>query len=149
MDTQRAVVNQMIGAFGHGPDALAVAMGLSPAGLNNRRYCIKGQQLSEDELLAMQALSGTRLYAEYIAARSGGVFVALPDAGDVDNDELLEKQQRLVEELGDLTRLLRESIRNDGAIDADERHRLQCEARKLYQLAHELVSVAVQVYGKE
>lgn len=149
METQRAVVNQMISAFGHGPDALAVAMGLSPAGLNNRRFCIKGQQLHEDELLTMQALSGSTLYAEYIAARSGGVFVALPDCGDVDNDELLEKQQRLVEELGDMTRLLRESIRNDGAIDVDEKRCLQAEARKLYQLAHELVAVAVKVYGKD
>lgn len=94
METQRAVVNQMIEAFGHGPDAL-------------------------------------------------------PDCGDVDNDELLEKQQRLVEELGDMTRLLRESIRNDGAIDAAERAGLQTEARKLYQLAHELVSVAVRVYGRD
>jgi hypothetical protein len=149
METQRAVVNQMIEAFGHGPDALAVAMGLTPAGLNNRRFCIKGQHLREDELLTMQQISGTTLYAAYIAARSGGVFVALPDCGDVDNDELLEKQQRLVEELGDMTRLLRESIRNDGAIDADERAGLQDEVRKLYQLAHELVSVAVRVYGRD
>lgn len=148
MNTQRSVVNQMVQQFGHGPDALAAAMGLSPAGLHNRRFGIKGQQLNEDELLAIQALSQTTLYAEYIAARSGGVFVALPDCGDVDNDELLEKQQRLVEELGEMTRLLRESIRNDGAIDADETRCLQGEARKLYQLAHELVSVAVQVYGK-
>lgn len=147
MDTQRAVVNQMIGAFGHGPDALAVAMGLSPAGLNNRRYCIKGQQLSEDELLAMQALSGTRLYAEYIAARSGGVFVPLPDAGEVDNDELLNRQLELAEEVGALARLMKDSIR-DGSINAGERSALYEEASKLFRMAHELVGVAVLVYGE-
>lgn len=147
MDTQRAVVNQMIGAFGHGPDALAVAMGLSPAGLNNRRYCIKGQQLSEDELLAMQALSGTRLYAEYIAARSGGVFVPLPEAAEVDNDELLNRQLELAEEVGALARLLKDSIR-DGSISAGERSALHEEASKLFRMAHELVGVAVLVYGE-
>lgn len=147
MDTQRAVVNQMISAFGHGPDALAVAMGLSPAGLNNRRYCIKGQQLSEDELLAMQALSGTRLYAEYIAARSGGVFVPLPDAAEVDNDELLNRQLELAEEVGALARLMKDSIR-DGSINAGERSALYEEASKLFRMAHELVGVAVLVYGE-
>lgn len=147
MDTQRAVVNQMISAFGHGPDALAVAMGLSPAGLNNRRYCIKGQQLSEDELLAMQALSGTRLYAEYIAARSGGVFVPLPEAAEVDNDELLNRQLELAEEVGALARLMKDSIR-DGSINAGERSALYEEASKLFRMAHELVGVAVLVYGE-
>jgi hypothetical protein len=147
MDTQRAVVNQMIGAFGHGPDALAVAMGLSPVGLNNRRYCIKGQQLSEDELLAMQALSGTRLYAEYIAARSGGVFVPLPEAAEVDNDELLNRQLELAEEVGALARLMKDSIR-DGSINAGERSALYEEASKLFRMAHELVGVAVLVYGE-
>lgn len=147
MDTQRAVVNQMISAFGHGPDALAVAMGLSPAGLNNRRYCIKGQQLSEDELLAMQALSGTRLYAEYIAARSGGVFVPLPEAAEVDNDDLLNRQLELAEEVGALARLMKDSIR-DGSINAGERSALYEEASKLFRMAHELVGVAVLVYGE-
>lgn len=46
MSTQRTVVNQMVSQFGHGPDALAAAMGLSSAGLHNRRFGIKGQQLS-------------------------------------------------------------------------------------------------------
>lgn len=149
MNTQRAAVNQMVQAFGHGPDALATAMGLTPSGLHNRRFWIKGQQLNEDELLTLQALSGTTLYVEYIAARSGGVFVRLPDVSDIDNDELLEKQQRLVEELGVLTHQLRAAIRNDGAIDPEEHRGLLSEANALYRAAYELVAVAVKVYGRD
>lgn len=149
MNSLREVVTGMIDAFGHGRDAMAAALGMSPSQFHNRRFGLRGQRFDEDDYLAMQSLSGSTLYAEYIAARSGGVFVALPDCGDVDNDELLEKQQRLVEEMGDMPRLLRESIRNDGAIDVDEKRCLQTEAGKLYQLAHELVAVAVKVYGKD
>lgn len=147
MSTQRTVVNQMVSQFGHGPDALAAAMGLSSAGLHNRRFGIKGQQLSEDELLTMQALSRSTLYAEYIASRSGGVFVALPSTGEVDNEELFRRQLALAKEVGALAALMESSLQN-GSIDAGERNALYDEAGKLFRMAHELVGVAVMVYGE-
>lgn len=147
MDTQRAVVNKMVAAFGHGTDALAAAMGLTSAGLSNRRYGHKGQQLSEDELLGMQALSSTTLYAEYIASRSGGVFVALPSTSEVDNEELFRRQLALAKEVGALAALMESSLQN-GSIDAGERNALYDEAGKLFRMAHELVGVAVMVYGE-
>ncbi len=149
MNSLREVVTGMIEAFGHGRDAMAVALGMSPSQFHNRRFGLRGQRFDEDDYLAMQSLSKTTLYVEYLAARSGGVFVALPDCGDVDNDELLEKQQELVEELGVMTHKLRSAIRNDGAIDASEQRDLHAEVSELYRKAHELVAVAVKVYGKE
>lgn len=147
MDTQRAVVNQMVQAFGHDADTLAVAMGLTPSGLHNRRFGITGQRLNEDELLTMQAVSGTSLYAEYISRRSGGVFVRLPETSDVDNDELFKRQLALAKEVGELASLMERALDN-GSIDAGERRALYEEAGKLFRMAHELVGVAVLVYGE-
>lgn len=136
----------MVRRFGHGPDALAAAMGLTSSALHNRRFEIKNQQLNEEELLTMQALSHSTLYAEYIAQRSGGVFVALTDVGDVDNDELLARQLELAQEVGELAHLMKDAIA-DGEINSRERDALYAEAGKLFRQAHELVGVAVMVYG--
>lgn len=147
MSTQREVVNGMLKAFGHGTDAMAIAMGLNPTQFHNRRYGLRNQCFEEEHYLAMQSLSGSSLYAEHIARLSGGVFVPLPDVGNVDNDELLNRQLELAEEVGALAKLMKDSIR-DGSINAGERSALYDEASKLFRMAHELVGVAVLVYGE-
>lgn len=146
MASLRECLKQMIDAFGHGTEALAASMGLSASGFHNRRYEIKGQAFDVAELLVIQQKSGTAAFAEYVARESGGVFVALPDVADVDNDELLEKQQLLIEEVGTLAHKLRDAIRTDG-IDRAEQAELEEETRKLFRLSRELVSVAVMVHG--
>ena len=100
-----------------------------------------------DEFLAMQGIVGSTAFAEFVAQQSGGVFVPLPDVADVDNDELLTRQLELAEEVGTIARLMKESIR-DGSINAGERSALYDEASKLFRMAHELVGVAVLVYGE-
>ena len=147
MSTQREVVNGMLRRFGHGPDSLAAAMGMTPTQFHNRRYGLRNQCFEEEHYLAMQSLSGSSLYAEHIARLSGGVFVPLPEVVEVDNDELLTRQLELAEEVGALARLMKESIA-DGSINAMERAALYGEASKLFRMAHELVGVAVLVYGE-
>lgn len=147
MKTLRGVMSQMVAEFGPGKDALAAAMGMSAAQFHNRRYELRNQHFDVDEFLAMQGIVGSTAFAEFIAEQSGGAFVPLPDVADVDNDDLLNRQLELAEEVGALARLMKDSIR-DGSINAGERSALYDEANKLFRMAHELVGVAVLVYGE-
>lgn len=145
--TLRYAINQMVDAFGHGPDAFAAAMGMTPAQFHNMRYEIKNQGFDVPQLLAMQQMAGSVAFAEYVCSASGGVFVALPAAGDVDNDELFKRQLALAKEVGELAGLMERALEN-GSIDSAERQALYAEAGKLFRMAHELVGVAVLVYGE-
>ena len=94
-------------------------------------------------------LPGDLRILDALAQEQGCTVVAMPPVADVGNDELMFKQQELVEELGRLASKLRSSIQNDGHIDRGERADLYEEARTIYQKAHELVAVAVLVYGEK
>ncbi|OBU84523.1 hypothetical protein MY55_21465 [Chromobacterium subtsugae] len=104
--------------------AMAAALGFSKDGLENRVYERKGQAVSVHEAMQMQAFSGSSIFAEAVAADSGGVFVPLPDIDTVDDAEIQRVYMELVDEVGCLAREWREATR-DGEVDKRERQRLE------------------------
>lgn len=99
MDMRRAYL-EMIRAFPGGWDAMAAALGVTRAGLENRIYERKGQSLHVETARQMQAFSGCPAFAEAVAADAGGVFLPLPEAEEVGSDELLAMFNQLYAELG-------------------------------------------------
>ena len=102
-----------------------------------------------DEAGKIMTFTGDLRILDALAQEQGCTVVAMPPVADVGNDELMFKQQELVEELCRLASKLRSSIQDDGHIDRGERADLYEEARTIYQKAHELVAVAVLVYGEK
>ena len=88
-----------------GAEAMAAALGMSAASLQNRIYEVKGRVLHTEHALAMQTLSGRTDFAEAIARITGGMFVQLPSLEDeCDNLELLTKFTLILDQLGALAR---------------------------------------------
>lgn len=144
--SMRDTVTQMVKAMPGGQPAMAAALGMTDSAFHNRRYECRGQAFDLDQFLAMQSLCGQPLFAAAVAQVSGGVFVALPDAGELDNEELLVKQSQLIAEVGRLAADLSASI-SDGCLSAAEHDRLREDARSIYQAAIELVSLGQLIYG--
>lgn len=141
----RAAAQHMIKSFPGGWTAMAAAMGLSPAGLENRVYERKGQSLSVHESLQMQAFADTSHFAEAIAAASGGVFLKLPELGDIDNEELLAKFNRLYAELGRLSARFSEATA-DGVIDGRERAELKGIGDQVHKIIEELLFLTFRLF---
>ena len=110
----------MIKAFPGGWDAIAAALGMSRNGLENRVYERKGQGVTVDTALQLQAFSGTTLFAEAVAASSGGAFVKLPEDICDDNEALAKKFRDIYVRLGVFASHFEEATA-DEVIDPRER----------------------------
>lgn len=141
---------QMVRAFPGGVEAMAAAIGMpSGAALNNRIYELKGQRIHVDTALAMQAASGTTLFAEAVAQESGGTFVKLPDVDEeVDNEELLKKFTQIIDQIGRLASRHAAAI-EDGVLDDKEEVELRRIAATIHQRVEELVSLTVRIFRKD
>ena len=135
----------MIKAFPGGWDSMAAAMCMSRDALENRIYERKGQSVLVETALQMQQFSSTTHFAEAVAQKSGGVFLKLPDAGNHDREELLEKFNQLYAELGILSSRFKESIA-DGEIDKPERDGLVDVGQHIHRTVEELLALTFQIY---
>ncbi|MFP3799461.1 YmfL family putative regulatory protein [Paraburkholderia sp. SIMBA_027] len=144
----RGAYQAMCRQFNGGADAMAYALGMSAASLQNRIYEVKGQAVSTEHALAMQALSGTTLFAETVAALSGGSFFAHPAIDEVDNDELFTKFQQLLEDFGHLGRVHREATA-DGVVDEHERANLERIANDMHRRIQELLALTWRIYCRD
>ncbi|RQQ19706.1 hypothetical protein DF107_18040 [Burkholderia stagnalis] len=142
----RKAYQAMCRAFPGGSDAMAAALGMSSASLQNRIYEVKGQVLHVETALAMQTLSGRRDFAEAIAKHSGGMFVRLPGMDEeCDNQELLTKFTLILDQLGALARTHAQAI-EDGVVDDRERAELERIAHDAHRHIQELLQLTFRIY---
>lgn len=138
----------MIRAFPGGWDAISAALGMTRNSLENRIYERKGQGVPVDTALQLQAFSGTTLFAEAVAASSGGTFVKLP-ADLADGNELLGKKFREVSiQFGHYAARFDKAIEGDDEIDSRERADLQAIGDSVHKAMSELLALTFRVYCK-
>lgn len=139
---------EMIRAYPGGWEAMAAALGLpSRMALENRVYERKGQEVTVHLAEQMQAFSGTTLFAEDAARKAGGVFLKLPAARDIGNEELLDEFNLLYAKLGELSAKFRKYV-DDDAIDRRERADLEEVAQDIHETISELMALMFMVYCK-
>ena len=137
----------MIKAFPGGWDAIAAAVGMSRNGLENRVYERKGQGVTVDTALLLQAFSGTTLFAEAVAASSGGAFVKLPEDISDGNEALAKKFRDIYVRLGIFASHFEEATA-DEVIDPRERACLDADIDGLQRGLSELMALTIRVYCK-
>lgn len=138
----------MIKAFPGGWDAMAGALGFSRDALENRIYERKGQDLHVQTALQMQSFSGTSLFAEAVAAASGGTFLKLPEVGEVDNEDISTKFHELYAELGELSVEFQKATK-DGEVDKREKERINEVVDRMHKTMDELRTLTFRVYCHE
>lgn len=141
----RATYQKMITSLKGGWDGMAANLGLSTSALENYVYEKKGQCMSVHMALQIQDFSNTALFAEAIAKASGGVFVSLPRADDIDDEALQSKFHALYAELGRLSQTYSEAI-EDGEIDRRERADLTAISDRMHQIMQELMGLMFRIY---
>lgn len=148
MDRLRTSYQQMCRTMPGGWAAMAAALGLSKDGMENRVYERKGQSIDVHTAMQMQAMSGTTLFAEAVAADSGGVFIPLPHVDGVDDEEIQALYMELVDEVGRLAREWREATR-DGEVSPKERKRLDEVRVAICTKATQMNALTFKVFCRE
>ncbi len=135
----------MIKAFPGGADAIAAALTMSRAALENRIYERKGQGLLVDTAMQMQLFTGTTLFAQAVSAASGGAFVKLPDHGHLDNESIDRKFRELVAQLGTFSHHFTEATADD-IITKREQAGLVAIADDMHRILAELLALSFKVF---
>lgn len=138
----------MIKAFPGGWDAMCGALGMTRDALENRIYERKGQGVSVDTALQMQAFSQTTFFAEAVAAQSGGTFILLPSIDHIDGEEISEKFHSAMEQFGILSAEYRLAIK-DGEVDKGEREKLNAIIDRMHQIMDEIRALTFKYYCRE
>lgn len=131
-----------------GWSSMANYLGMTHDSLENRVYERKGQAISIHDALQMQKTTNTTYFAEAIANLSGGVFINLPETGELDHDELLSKFTDLYVEIGRLSEGFKEST-EDGHITKKERDKLNNTGQNIHRKVQELLALTFVVYCKQ
>jgi hypothetical protein len=129
----------------HGWAGTAGTLGMSKSALEARVYEVKGMGMRVDTALLIQTYAGTKHFAQAVAHASGGVYIDLPEVEFVHDEDLGDKFQELVGELGDLSKTYGEA-KKDGEIDARERAQLEDIAQQMHKTLQELTALMFHVY---
>lgn len=136
---------KMIRAFPGGWAAMAAACALSKDALENRIYERKGQTVTVELAELMQSLSSTTFFAEGVARDAGGVFMLLPEAQDVGNDELLSEWNKVYARIGELSAKFSAAI-SDNDISKTEKADLREVSQQIHAEIEKLMALAFSVY---
>ena len=138
----------MIKAFPGGWDAIAAALGMSRDALENRIYERKGQGVTVETALQIQAFSQTTCFAEAVATASGGTFIKLPGDLVEDNELLMAKFQSLYTELGQFSKDFSAATADD-LIDKREQLILEHDVAQLHKVLAELLALTMRIYAPQ
>lgn len=145
--TLKEVVKEMCKAFPGGRSAMAGALGISETTFNNKLYEKNGCRFFDnDELEAMEELSGTKLLVEYHLDRHGMTAMELIEAEKLDQVELFDIRMKLGAMQGALAVLIQESIA-DGILTDDEISAINKKSQKVFAYAKHFIDSLPVVYG--
>ncbi|HIE4545005.1 TPA: YmfL family putative regulatory protein [Providencia rettgeri] len=145
--TLKEVVKEMCKAFPGGRSAMAGALGISETTFNNKLYEKNGCRFFEnDELEAIEELSGTKLLVEYHLDRHSMTAMEPIEAEKLDQVELFDIRMKLDAMQGALAVLIQESIA-DGILTGDEITAINKKSQKVFAYAKHFIDSLPVVYG--
>ncbi len=129
-----------------GRSAMAAALGMSETTFNNNLYEKNGCRFFEnDDLEAMEELSGTKLLVEYHMDRHGITPAKKVDPENLDKVELFDIRMKLGAMQGALSVLIQDSIA-DGVLTDDEIKAINRKLEKVCAYAWGFVNSLPAIY---
>lgn len=145
--TLKEAVKEMCKAFPGGRSAMAGALGISETTFNNKLYEKNGCRFFEnDELEAIEELSGTKLLVEYHMNRHSMVPATKVEPENLDTVELFEIRMNLGAMQGALSVLIQNSI-SDGVLTDEEIKAIDRKLAKVFGYAAGFIESLKTVYG--
>lgn len=145
----KQVVKEMCDEVQGGREAMAGALGMSLTSFNNKLYEKNGcRSFDLNELLAMQDISKTVLFAEFIARESGMLLVERIKPDEIDEPELFRLHSKVGAKQGELAIYLEKSL-EDGVVDSDEEKQLNVMLDRVIASGRAFVNAFISLHRKK
>lgn len=147
LDTRKQVVVAVAKAFPGGRECAAAFLGMENfKRFENQIYEAAGvKPLTDGEVCALETQAKTSYLPEYICAMYGGVFVKLPDAGELDNVDLYQRALDASAQRGALDQMVSLAL-EDGEIDASEAKKIRAMHAKYISTSLETVAAVIELH---
>lgn len=147
LDTRKQVVVAVAKAFPGGRECAAAFLGMENfKRFENQIYEAAGvKPLTDGEVCALETQAKTSYLPEYICAMYGGVFVKLPDAGELDNVDLYQRALDTSAQRGALDQMVSLAL-EDGEIDASEAKKIRAMHAKYISASLETVAAVIELH---
>ena len=147
LDTRKQVVVVVAKAFPGGRECAAAFLGMENfKRFENQIYEAAGvKPLTDGEVCALETQAKTSYLPEYICAMYGGVFVKLPDAGELDNVDLYQRALDASAQRGALDQMVSLAL-EDGEIDASEAKKIRAMHAKYISASLETVAAVIELH---
>lgn len=145
LDNRRKVAKAIVRTFPGGSECAAARLGYETVKrFENHLYENAGSRpLSDGELYALESDTGSTYLPDYLCAQYGGVFVKLPQPGELDNVCLHERALMTAAKRGQVDQLIIQSLLNGGEIDDDEAREILAVHAKHMAARHEYVNSVI------
>lgn len=147
LESRRQVMRAVTSEFAGGQACAAAHLGIEQKRLQNQVYETAGcKPLSDEEIYALESVTGTSHLPSYICAMYGGVFVPLP-ASDLDNEDLYLRAISTQSARGRVDQLIQQALA-DGQIDKEEAAEILAVHAKHVAARHSEVNAVIALYSK-
>lgn len=147
LETRRAAVIAAANAISGGLPCAAAFLGEENfKRFKNRIYESAGvKPLTDDEICVLEAESRTTFLPDYICAMYGGVFVKIPEAGELDNVDLYQRSLAASAQRGALDQMVASAL-EDGEIDASEAKKIRALHAKYMSASLEAIGAVIELH---
>ena len=146
LETRRAVVIEVAKRYPGGQVCASARLSLDLKRFKNQVYESAGVvPLSDEEIYVLESEQGTTHLPDYICAMYGGVFVRLPEVGDLDNVDMHQRTLRTSVKRGRVDQLLAQAL-EDGEITAVEASEILALHAKHLAARHEEVTAFIELH---
>lgn len=149
LETRRQVMSAVVSAYPGGRDCAASRLGLSTVKkLDNHVYENAGSQpLTDEQIHMLEQQAGTTHLPDYICTLYGGVYVAMPEAGALDNIDLYTRSLSTDVKKGQVDQVIAKALA-DGVINEAELAEIVAAHREHIAARHTEVSAVITLHRK-
>ena len=147
LETRRAAVIAAANAIPGGLPCAAAFLGEEDfKRFKNRIYESAGvKRLTDDEICVLETQAKTTFLPDYICGMYGGVFVKIPEAGQLDNVDLYQRALAASSQRGELDHMVALAL-EDGEIDAAEAKKIRALHTKYLSASLEAVAAVIELH---
>ncbi len=147
LDTRRSAVIAAANSFPGGLLSASLFVGEEVfKRFKNRIYESAGvKPLTDDEICALETEANTTFLPDYICGMYGGVFVNIPEAGELDNVDLYQRSLAASAQRGALDQMVASAL-EDGEIDANEAKKIRALHAKYMSASLEAIGAVIELH---
>lgn len=142
LDSRRKVLSAVIAAYPGGRECAAARLGLELKKFDNHLYENAGHRpLSDEQVRQLEQDAGTSYLADYVCGMYQGVYVPMPEVGELDNVDLYARSIKTEVKEGRVGQIIAKALADQRISQAEADDILAAHREHLAALAEEVRAV--------